>query len=230
MPSPEKPRSLERGVVTKTHRQAEGSPILKLAHMLIGGEVPAHTGVPFEKAESAGDIVALAQRVAQETGTSPMVLTAGRTGTLGVGNLNLALQEALNPGDTKFRLGDPIMMTRNDHDQGLMNGMTGRIVSLGKKVVCDFEGKLYELPPGYVNFFDLAYAMTIHRSQGSEWGEVIVTLSEQHGRLLSRQLAYTAVTRAKQGLVASGARNAWKRSALTGFPERYSRLERMLRE
>ncbi|MGX9688434.1 hypothetical protein ACTQ9L_14975 [Deinococcus wulumuqiensis] len=155
-------------MVTKTHRQAEGSPILKLAHMLIGGEVPAHTGVPFESAENATGIVQLVQRVGHDTGQRPMVLTAGRTGSLGVGSLNKALQEALNPGDTKFRLGDPVMMTRNDHDRGLMNGMTGRIVSLGKKVVCDFEGKLYELPPGYVNFFDLAYAMTIHRSQGSD--------------------------------------------------------------
>lgn len=224
-------RTLPLARLTKTHRQAEGSPILKLAHMLIGGEVPAYTGVPFEGADNATGIVQLVQKVEQGTGQRPMVLTAGRAGSLGVGSLNKALQAALNPGDTIFRLGDPVMMTRNDHDRGLMNGMTGTIVSLGnKQVVCDFEGKLHKLPAGYVNFFDLAYAMTIHRSQGSEWGEVIVALSEQHERLLSRQLAYTAVTRAKQGLIASGARSAWKRSALTGFPERYSRLERMLRE
>lgn len=216
--------------LTKTHRQAEGSPILKLAHQLIAGEAPSRTGVPFQELTSTETLVALVRAQATEQGQRPMVLSAGRAGPLGVSAINTALQEAFNPGEGRLRPGDPVMMTRNDHKRGLMNGMTGEVVSLGKKVVCLFEEKTYELAASEAGLLELAYAMTIHRSQGSEWPGVIVTLSHQHEQLLSRQLAYTGVTRARTHLVAAGEREAWIRSALTGFPRRYSMLERMLRE
>lgn len=216
--------------LTKTHRQAEGSPILKLAHQLIAGEAPSRTGVPFQELSGTETLVALVRAQATEQGQRPMVLSAGRAGPLGVSAINTALQEAFNPGQGRLRPGDPVMMTRNDHKRGLMNGMTGEVVSLGKKVVCLFEEKTYELAASEAGLLELAYAMTIHRSQGSEWPGVIVTLSHQHHQLLSRQLAYTGVTRARAHLVAAGEREAWTRSALTGFPRRYSMLERMLRE
>lgn len=217
--------------LTQTHRQAEGSPILKLAHLLIAGEVPAHTGVPFEQAQDSRDVVQTAQRHQEVHGERPMILTAGRAGTLGVAALNTALQDAFNPGEGRLRVGDPVMMTRNDHQRGLMNGMTGQILGIGKKgVSCEFEGKPQVFASAEAGLLELAYAMTIHRSQGSEWEHVMVVLTEQHERLLSRQLAYTAVTRAKRELIASGSRSAWGQSALTGFPRRHSRLERMLRE
>ncbi|AXH00702.1 helicase RecD/TraA (plasmid) [Deinococcus wulumuqiensis] len=216
--------------LTKTHRQAEGSPILRLAHQLIAGEVPARTGVPFQELTSPEQLVGLVKSQEIEQGQRPVVLSAGRQGPLGVSAINAALQEAFNPGEGRLRLGDPVMMTRNDHKRGLMNGMTGEIVSLGKKIACLFEEKVYELAASEAGLLELAYAMTIHRSQGSEWPGVIVTLSHQHHQLLSRQLAYTGVTRARAHLVAAGEREAWTRSALTGFPRRYSMLERMLRE
>ena len=216
--------------LTKTHRQAEGSPILRLAHQLIAGEAPSRTGVPFQELTSTEALVALVRAQATEQGQRPMVLSAGRAGPLGVSAINTALQEAFNPGEGRLRPGDPVMMTRNDHKRGLMNGMTGEVVSLGKKVVCLFEEKTHELAASEAGLLELAYAMTIHRSQGSEWPGVIVTLSHQHHQLLSRQMAYTGVTRARTHLVAAGEREAWTRSALTGFPRRYSMLERMLRE
>lgn len=223
-------RTMPLARLTKTHRQAEGSPILKLAHQLIAGEVPARTGVPFQELTSTEQLVGLVKSQEIEQGQRPVVLSAGRQGPLGVSAINAALQEAFNPGEGRLRLGDPVMMTRNDHKRGLMNGMTGEIVSLGKKIACLFEEKVYELAASEAPLLELAYAMTIHRSQGSEWPGVIVTLSHQHERLLSRQLAYTAVTRAKAHLVAAGEREAWTDSALTSFPRRYSMLERMLRE
>ena len=156
-----------------------------------------------------------------------MLLTAGRAGPLGVEALNIALQDALNPGSGKFRLGDPVVVNRNDHHSGLMNGLTGRVAEKGTILRCDFDGELHTVDGPEL---DLAYAMTIHRSQGSEWDRVIVALSEDHERLLTQQLAYTAVTRAKRELVATGERSAWDLAAMTPARNRHSLLEPLLRD
>ncbi|GGS08665.1 AAA family ATPase [Deinococcus sedimenti] len=219
-------RTVPTGRLTQTHRQAAGSPILTLAAQLISGESPAQTGVPFVSATSAEDIVQLV--LARQGQARPMILTAGRAGPLGVDALNLALQAALNPGDTRLRAGDPILVTRNNHDTGLMNGMTGTVTHAGKHLTCVIEDTEHTFTPGDPTL-TLAYAMTIHRSQGSEWPDVIVTLAPEHDRLLSRQLAYTAVTRAKDTLTASGLRAAWTYAAHTGAPRRNSRLEHFLK-
>ncbi|AFD27426.1 AAA family ATPase [Deinococcus gobiensis] len=221
-------QTLPTARLTKTHRQAQGSPILKLAGMLISGEAPVNTGVPFHAAEVTHQIVDLVQAHLTPQGP-PMVLTAGKAGPLGVDALNLALQAALNPGTGRLRVGDPVMATRNNHETGLMNGMTGRVTEIGKKLRCLFDDVPYEFSAEEAAQLALAYAMTIHRSQGSEWPAVIVVLAAAHQRLLSRQLAYTAVTRAKSVLVASGERAAWTYCAQTNAPYRNSMLERFLR-
>lgn len=178
--------------LTKTHRQAQGSPILTLAGQLISGQPPVETGVPFRPAQRPEDLVTLVQERMTEAGP-PMVLTAGKAGPLGVTGLNAALQAALNPGAEPWRVGDPVMVTKNNHDTGLMNGMTGRVVEIGKNgMTCLFEEEPHVFSVGEALPLMLAYAMTIHRSQGSEWPSVVVALSLGHERLLSRQLAYTA--------------------------------------
>lgn len=214
--------------LTRTHRQAAGSPILKLAHMLISGDPPQGTGVPFRPAHSTLDAVHLVQSLITPEGP-PMVLTAGRAGPLGVDALNAALQDTLNPGTDRFRVGDPVMATRNNHDTGLMNGMTGRVTRALDRLECVFDGNTHTFQGAALHHLTLAYAMTIHRSQGSEWPSVVVILCSDHHQLLTRELAYTAVTRAKRTLIASGDREAWNRSAQTPTPHRYSRLEGLLR-
>jgi exodeoxyribonuclease V alpha subunit len=191
--------------------------------------VPTCTGVPFHPAQQAEDVVRLVQGYLTAEGPL-MVLTAGRAGPLGVDALNTALQDALNPGEGRLREGDPVMATRNNHDTGLMNGMTGRIVSMTERqTTCVFEDVEYRFSPAALSDPTLAYAMTIHRSQGSEWPGVLVVLTQGHQRLLSRQLAYTAVTRARTQLIASGERGAWAHAAQTGAPQRSSLLGALLR-
>ncbi|GGR30706.1 AAA family ATPase [Deinococcus ruber] len=220
-------RTLPTARLTRTHRQAQDSPILALAQLLISGEKPAGTGVPFHAADTTADLVQLVEAQMTPAGP-PMILTAGRAGPLGVDALNTALQAALNPGTGAFRVGDPVLITRNDHALGLMNGMTGRVLTVTPQFTCEFDGQPYELSLSIP--ISLAYAMTIHRSQGSEWDRVIVVLSDDHTRLLSRQLAYTAVTRAKRDLTAAGQRSAWNRAAMTGAARCFSQLEALLRE
>ncbi|WP_082505792.1 AAA family ATPase [Deinococcus sp. Leaf326] len=221
-------RTLPTARLTKTHRQAQGSPILKLAGMLISGEVPVQTGVPFQAAETTHQIVDLVQTHLTPQGP-PIVLTAGKAGPLGVDALNLGLQAALNPGAGRLRVGDPVMATRNNHETGLMNGMTGRVTAVGEHLQCVFDDLPHTFSAEEAEQLTLAYAMTIHRSQGSEWPAVIVVLAAAHQRLLSRQLAYTAVTRAKSVLIAAGERAAWTYCAQTNAPYRNSMLERFLR-
>jgi exodeoxyribonuclease V alpha subunit len=226
--------------LTQTQRQAAGSPILKLAQQLISGEAPNRTGVPFHAAQGADEVAQLASR-----GARPMVLTAGKTGPLGVIALNAALQAALNPGEGGLktpggllRVGDPLLITKNNHASGLMNGMTGQVEHIvpanAKKkqaleVHCLVEGEPRLFSTLDLPFLTPAYAITIHRAQGSEWPHVIVVLSEDHELLLTRQLAYTAVTRAKESLIACGSRQAWGWAAETPTPPKHSRLLDLLR-
>lgn len=229
-------RSVPTTRLSQTHRQAEQSAILKLAAMLISGEIPSHSGVPFVNLTSTADAVQLVKSHVTPQG-APIVLTAGKAGPLGVRALNVALQAELNAHGAAyargFRHGDPVMVTRNNHLSGLMNGMTGRVTGYDAQQVtlsCVFDGQEHQLGWEEMAQLTLAYAITIHRSQGSEWESVIVILSEDHERLLSRQLAYTAVTRAKQTLVAAGERSAWNLAALTPTPVRHSQLEAFLRQ
>ncbi|ULH18069.1 AAA family ATPase (plasmid) [Deinococcus sp. KNUC1210] len=221
-------RTVPTARLTRTHRQAQDSPILTLARLLISGERPRDTGIAFHETVTTEAVVQLMQAHVQESGP-PILLTAGRAGPLGVDALNPALQAALNPGTGRFRVGDPVLVTRNDHTTGLMNGMTGRVLRVGEQLECCFDDTVHTLGPDAQLQLSLAYALTIHRAQGSEWDRVLVVLSDEHHRLLSRQLAYTAVTRAKRQLIAAGHRQAWNTAALTGATVRFSLLEALLR-
>ncbi len=236
-------RTVPTARLTETHRQAQHSPILTLAHQLIAGDPPRHTGVPFHPARTTRDLVDLARVTRERTGRLPMILTAGHHGPLGTATLNRALQACFNPpapssapaGERAdpwpYRLGDPVIANRNNHASGLMNGMTGVVVDVSEHALTvDFDGALHAFTTATQAHLGLAYAITIHRSQGSEWPEVIVVLTLDHERLLSRQLAYTAVTRARTEVIASGERQAWTAAAVTPTPPRFGLLERYLRD
>ena len=174
------------------------------------------------------------RRLPDYYGFSPeqiQVLTPSRRQAAGTTQLNRLLQEALNPpdaakpekryGDTVFRLGDRVMQVRNNYDivwekqddpaeegTGMFNGDVGRIVGISlpeESMLIQFDDKLAHYSFDMLNELELAYAMTVHKSQGSEFEAVIVALPNGIGRrLLTRNILYTAITRAKKLLVLVG--------------------------
>lgn len=160
------------------------------------------------------------------------VLCPGKRGEAGTWNLNIELQKRLNPPDGKkkefrhgghlFREGDKVMQTRNDYDmtwskddgeigRGIFNGDIGIIEKMdpiGRMMAIRFDDRVAEYPYDSANELDHAYAVTVHKSQGSEFESVIIPLFEANSRLYYRNLLYTAVTRAKKLLVIVGSAKA----------------------
>jgi exodeoxyribonuclease V alpha subunit len=146
------------------------------------------------------------------------VLSPMHKGVVGTENLNKALQDALNPsqvhlvkGDRAFRLKDKVMQMRNNYEKEVFNGDIGRITSIdteNREVTITFDG----IPIPY-DFFELdeialAYAISVHKSQGSEYPAVVIPILSQHYILLQRNLIYTAVTRGKRLVVMVGTKKA----------------------
>jgi exodeoxyribonuclease V alpha subunit len=131
--------------------------------------------------------------------------------------LNQRLQEALNPANDStrtlrgpsgsFRAGDKIIQLRNNYDQGLFNGDIGRVVTVDPEdgtMDADFDGERHVLDRSDLGDLALAYATSIHKSQGSEYPAVIIPLLKQHFVMLQRNLIYTAVTRGKRRVIIVG--------------------------
>jgi exodeoxyribonuclease V alpha subunit len=138
------------------------------------------------------------------------VLAPMHKGVAGVANLNLQLQAALNPGRTgaslrtvagEFRTGDKLIQLRNNYDQGLFNGDIGVVVSVDPgagSLTADFDGEHHTFARGDFGDVALAYCISIHKSQGSEYPAVVVPLLKGHFVMLQRNLLYTALTRGKK--------------------------------
>ena len=190
-------------------------------------------------------IALVTDRIPRRFGLDPIddiqVLTPMYRGVIGAGNLNRQLQEALNRDDREihrgeriYRVGDKIMQVRNNYDKDIYNGDIGRIRYLdeevkqldvdveGRKVVYDFN-ELDELVP--------AYAISVHKSQGSEYPAVVMPVHMQHYLLLQRNLVYTAVTRGRALVVLVGSRKALAMAVKNDRPkQRYTYLWRRLME
>ena len=142
------------------------------------------------------------------------VLTPMHRGVVGAVNLNEKLQEVLNPGEgglrrggTTIRAGDKVMQIRNNYDKEVYNGDIGRIIKIDyelQKVLIAFEGRGINYDYAELDQIVLAYAVSIHKSQGSEYPAVIVPLLTQHYMLLQRNLIYTAVTRGRELVIVVG--------------------------
>ncbi len=140
------------------------------------------------------------------------VLTPMRKGLTGTHNLNRVIRDIANPNASNksnphvdsyeyvFYEGDKIIQTTNDSKTGIMNGDLGIIRSISRAgVVCDFDGQVVNMSPGeFKSKVDPAWAMTIHKSQGSEYKGVIMPLSKSHANMVSRSLLYTGMTRGKE--------------------------------
>ena len=183
------------------------------------------------------------ERIPRKFGMDPLedvqVLTPMRKNVLGTDNLNQEIQKALNAGGgagllrggTEFRVGDRVMQLRNNYDKEVYNGDVGRVMKLdveSRRLVVGFDGRPVVYESGDLDELVLAYATTIHKSQGSEYPAAIVVLHTQHYVMLQRNLLYTAITRGKRLVMLLGVPYAVdqaiktntvkeRRTALAGF-------------
>jgi exodeoxyribonuclease V alpha subunit len=216
-------------------RQAEQSLIITNAHRINRGEMPrleksaTPENVDFYMIErrDPDDVLAtikelIQNRIPSRFGVDPIddvqVLTPMNKGSLGVASMNRELQALLNPrgetltrGSRVFRTGDKVMQLRNNYDLGVFNGDIGRVKSVDLEdhaVTIRFDDRDVVYGPAELDELNLAYACSIHKSQGSEFPVVVIPLSTQHWVMLQRNLLYTAVTRGRRLVVIVGSSKA----------------------
>lgn len=209
-------------------RQKEGGRIVTNAHLINSGRLPVvneDTEFRFveidNEADGAEKISALYNSELLETGDkfAVQVLSPMYKNPCGVDNLNQLIQERFNPPaegkaelkgkNVVFRVGDKVMQKHNDYEKGVFNGDMGEIFAIQKDMVyvrypeqdVKYEGQ-------EVDEITLAYAITVHKSQGSEYHTVIMVLVNSHAIMLQRNLFYTAVTRAKRKVILVGTKRA----------------------
>lgn len=207
-------------------RQAGESGIITNSHRILHGELPIGSEDPngdffvisCKDAAKAADLVKqiVTKRIPERFKLDPrrevQVLTPMHRGEVGTLALNEALQDALNPegftlsgSESRLRLGDKVLQTKNDYEKDVFNGDVGEVARVDDKdgkIVVGFDGpdgtRFVTYEKGELNQLLLAYATSIHKSQGSEYPAVVIPLMTQHFVMLSRNLLYTAVTRAKR--------------------------------
>lgn len=151
--------------------------------------------------------------------TDIQVLVPMNKGTLGVRNLNLLIQDRLNPNTQNtitsmginFREHDKVIQTVNNYDKEVFNGDIGFIKSINlddNLVIIEYDGRAVEYDKSELDEVDLAYAISIHKSQGSEYPVIITPVTTQHYTLLERNLLYTGITRGKKMVILIGQKKA----------------------
>lgn len=233
-------------------RQAEVSPIVTNAHIINQGRNPVFKGGTdfdlreFADEESGAEFVAqvYANAVARTDWRSVQVLSPMHRSPCGVDNLNKLLQNTMNPPTADkpqitvfgnvMRVGDKVMQIRNNYEKEVFNGDIGKIVEInGKDVYVDFpdrlEGERVKYTSVETEELQLAYAMSVHKSQGSEYPFVILLMVPGHYIMLQRNLLYTAITRAKQRVLVVGAMRAVRQAVVNNRTRnRYSLLKQRL--
>ncbi|HEY5622087.1 MAG TPA: ATP-dependent RecD-like DNA helicase [Pontiella sp.] len=221
------------GHLNEVFRQAASSRIITNAHRINNGLMPefpqeGETGdcyfVESDDPEKALKLIGkmVRQSIPQKFGFNPMdeiqILTPMQKGELGARNLNTELQQLLNPTGEQierfgmvYRTGDKVMQTENDYDKDVYNGDIGRITAIdtdASELTVDFDGRKVVYDFRELDELVLSYAITIHKSQGSEYPCVLIPLHTQHYVLLQRSLIYTAITRAKKLVIVLGTKKA----------------------
>jgi len=216
--------------LTEIFRQAGAGDIVVNAHRVRRGLVPEPTAEDGEfrfievadPIAAAATIVELCLRLPVEMHLDRrrdiQVLTPMHRGEAGTVNLNAALQKALNPlvgrpdpGAGRFRIGDKVIHLKNDYAREVFNGDIGMVIGPdddARRLEVDFDGRRVAYDTAELDQLALAYAITVHKSQGSEYPVVIVPLLTQHYPLLQRNLLYTAITRGRRRVVLVGTRKA----------------------
>ena len=214
--------------LTEIFRQAAESGIVRNAHRINRGELPA-----FARAEDGpGDCYGIRvtdpedtqaklldlilHRIPERFGLDPVndvqVLTPVNRGRSGTQALNELLQAHLNPnpplvltrGQSRLALGDKVMQLENDYDREVYNGDVGRVTAIDQRaqtLEVTMDGRRLTYAADELDCLAIAYAATVHKAQGSEYPAVVLPLLRQHGRMLRRNLLYTAITRARRLVV-----------------------------
>jgi exodeoxyribonuclease V alpha subunit len=219
----------ESGIVQAAHQIHEGQSPLSFTpdpKAAAGGLGDFYVIEADDPAAILARIVALIQdRIPARFGLNPFqdiqVLTPMNRSELGVRNLNAHLQGVLNPSQEDapevarygltFRVGDKVLQTVNNYDKEVFNGDVGRVHKIdleNQEMTVHFDGQpaIYDFDE--LDELSLAYALTIHKSQGSEYPAVIIPLHTQHYLMLQRNLLYTGITRGKKLVVLVGSRKA----------------------
>jgi exodeoxyribonuclease V alpha subunit len=222
--------------LTEVFRQAATSKIITSAHSIRQGRMPelrsAESGSDFYfiERDTPDEIAATLMRLVQDRipkghGLDPIrdiqVLCPMNRGSIGVRELNTVLQTALNPvrlGEPaaerfgwRFQVRDKVIQTVNDYKKEVFNGDIGTIDKIDpveQEVSVRFDDRLVVYDYGELDEVSLAYAVTIHKAQGSEFPAVVIPVAMQHYMLLQRNLIYTGITRAKRLLVMVGQKKA----------------------
>jgi exodeoxyribonuclease V alpha subunit len=246
--------------LTQIFRQAQQSGIVINAHRINEGEHPALAGYPdffwfsCDDTEQTAALVTdiVARRIPARFGLDPrrdvQVLCPMHRGPAGAGNLNLLLQEALTPysekapekryGGRVFRVGDKVTQLRNNYEKGaagVFNGTVGVVAAMSLEdhtvTVLTDEDEKVDYAFDELDELAHAYAVTIHRSQGSEYPAVVIPLTMGSYLMLQRNLLYTGVTRAKKLVVLVGSKRALAVAVRTrGAGRRYTALDHRLRQ
>lgn len=237
-------------------RQAEVSPIVLNAHRINKGLPPEYTAgagsefslTEFADEEEAAEFVAATYKRLTSGGDwrSVQVLSPMHRNPCGVQNLNKLLQKCINPPEALkaetaiagnvLRVGDKVMQIRNNYEKNVFNGDIGLVKAVdGQNVTVSFpdrpEGDLVSYAQGEKEELQLAYAMSVHKSQGSEYPCVILLMVRSHYIMLQRNLLYTAVTRAKKKVMIVGSRQAVLTAVANDRTKRrYSLLAERLQE
>ena len=240
--------------LTEVHRQAESSWIVRAAHAINHGMEP-QSAPPGGDGDfyfiEANDPEAITERVIQmvrdripakfklDPFRDIQVLSPQVKTPLGVANLNRELQAALNPArpgvaevkryDSAFRVGDKVMQIQNNYDREVFNGDIGRIAEIDnddQMMVVDYDGRPVEYEFSDLDELQLAFACTIHKSQGSEYPAVVIPVHTQHFVMLQRNLLYTGITRGRKLVALVGSRKAlWIAVNTADTKKRYSLLK-----
>jgi exodeoxyribonuclease V alpha subunit len=233
--------------LTEIFRQAQESMIVVNAHKVNQGELPVlkeidkpeKTDFQFIQEEDPEKILQnildlCSERIPMQFRFHPLreiqVLTPMHKGTIGVANLNIELQKRLNPGQSgitrgawSFRSGDKVMQIVNNYDKDVFNGDIGWISKIDpeeREVVIEFDGRLVPYDYSDLDEVVLAYAVSVHKSQGSEYPVVILPVVTQHYMLLQRNLIYTGITRAKKLVIMIGTKKALAIAIRNNKPQR----------
>ncbi len=235
-------------------RQKTGGGIIRNAHLVNSGEKFEKNAdkdsdfffVPCEDPDKiVGSVVELVKhRIPLKFGMSPLediqVLTPMRKNSLGADNLNLVLQEALNPNGVSvqrmgrnYRVGDRVMQIHNNYDKEVFNGDLGSVKSLNIQasvLEADFDGRTVKYDFSDLDELVHAYAISIHKSQGSEYPAVVIVIATQHFKLLQRNLLYTGITRGRKLVCVIGSSKAVSIAIRNNStPERHTALAERLR-
>jgi exodeoxyribonuclease V alpha subunit len=243
--------------LTQIFRQARRSRIVINAHRVNAGMPPdldppdpdEETDFYFVEREGPSAVLhalktVVAKRIPEKFSFHPVedvqVLSPMHKGPVGVENLNIQLQELLNPagerivfGGRSFRRNDKVMQVKNNYSKEVFNGDTGRILEADDKegmLKVSFGDQIVEYARADVDELMLAYAASVHKAQGCEYPAVVIPIVTQHYMLLQRNLLYTAITRGKQLVVLVGSRKAIAMAVNNNREmKRYTNLDNRLR-